>query len=297
MSSSADTGATVRVDEVHVYESGRPDSPAVVFVHGGGPGGRMWGAHLERLSDQFHCLAPDLPGFGHSNHLAPLSLNQTSDLLADLIQRRLPDRRAHIVGLSYGGAVVIALLGRHPELVHRAVVDGAAVLPVWGGWGDRLVQAGIIAVSPLINTRLVGAALSRVGLHELGAEMRSTSPRAFRRAWIEGYTAPLSGAELAAPCPTLFVAGEKETTVRASNAALAALMPDAIAAMVPGLGHAWFGWRRELHVQMVKAWLSGELLPAELIPEPPSPAAVDRVLRLLNRQKRNAHDRPGWHTR
>ncbi|HJT63610.1 MAG TPA: alpha/beta hydrolase [Candidatus Limnocylindria bacterium] len=274
-------GKAARVEEMHVHESGTPDSPAVVFVHGGGPSGRMWGAHLDRLAGRFYCLAPDLPGFGMSNHLAPLSLDETTDALAALIEARVPARRAHIVGLSYGGAVVIALLGRHPELVDRAVIDGAAVLPLWGGWGDRLVQLGVIAVSPIINTRLVPAALGRVGLRELGNELRSASPRAFRRAWFEGFTAPLTRAELAASCPTLFVAGEKEATVRASNAALAALMPHATAAFVPGLGHAWFGWRRELHVQMVQAWLSTEPLPAELIPEPPSLSAVDRVLHLL----------------
>jgi pimeloyl-ACP methyl ester carboxylesterase len=93
MSSSANAPATVSVDDVHVHESGTVGSPAVVFVHGGGPGGRMWSAHLDRLSDRFHCLAPDLAGFGRSNHLAPLSLDQTADLLADLIERRLRARR------------------------------------------------------------------------------------------------------------------------------------------------------------------------------------------------------------
>jgi pimeloyl-ACP methyl ester carboxylesterase len=295
--SSQTAHGTAPLDAVYVHEAGTSDSPAVVFVHGGGPGGRMWGAHLDRLSTRFHCLAPDLPGFGESHRLAPLSLEETTDLLAEMIEARVPSRRAHVVGLSYGGAVLLALLGRHPDRVDRAVVDGAAVLPVWGGWGDRLVQLGIISVSPIINTRLVAAVLGRVGLRDLGTELRSASPRAFRRAWIEGYTAPLSRAELAAPCPTLFVAGEKEATVRASNAALAALMPHATAAFVPGLGHAWFGWRHELHIQMVQAWLGGEPLPAEFLPEPPSPAAVDRVLRLLNRQERNAHHRPDWYAR
>ena len=95
----------------------------------------------------------------------------------------------------------------------------------------------------------------------------------------------------------MLVAGEREATVRASNAALAALMPHATAAFVPGLGHAWFGWRPELHIQVVMAWLSGEPLPAELLSEPPSPAAVDRVLRLLKRLEPAAVDETGWHPR
>jgi pimeloyl-ACP methyl ester carboxylesterase len=272
-----------RLDDVYVHESGRPGSPAVVFIHGGGPDARMWHVHLDRLAGTLHCLAPDLPGFGRSNHLPPLSLRETADLIAQLIEARVSAQRAHIVGLSYGGSVVFALLERHPNRVDRAVIDGAAVLPLWGGWGDRFVQLGTTAISPIVNTRSVAALLSLVGLRELGIVLRSASPRAFRRAYKEGFTAPATGAELEAQCPTLLVAGENEATVRASNAALAELMPQAIARFVPGHGHAWFAWRPDLHMRMVEAWLTGEALPEELETEPPSPSAVDRVLRRLEK--------------
>jgi pimeloyl-ACP methyl ester carboxylesterase len=243
----------------------------------------MWHAHLERLAGRLHCLAPDLPGFGRSKQLPPLSLGGTADLIAQLIQARVSVQRAHIVGLSYGGSVVFATLERHPDRVDRAVIDGAAVLPLWGGWGDRFVQLGTTAISPIVTTRLVAALLSLAGLRELGIELSSASPRAFRRAYKEGFTAPTSRAELEAQCPTLLVAGEKEATVRASNAALAELMPHAIARFVPGLGHAWFAWRPDLHMRMVEAWLTGGALPEELEMEPPSPSAVDRVLRRLGK--------------
>ena len=277
MSSAAPPGT----GEVYIRESGRSGSPAIVFVHGGGPSGRMWEAHLAGLAARFHCLAPDLPGFGLSHDLTPLSLGETSDLLAQLIEDRAPTRRAHVVGLSYGGSVVFAMLDRHPGCVERAVIDGAAVLPLWGGWGDRLIQAGAIAVSPIVATRLVRSFLRRVGLGPLEETLRGASPAAFRRAYVEGFTAPFTRAVLEAPCPTLLVAGEKEGTVRASNAALAELMPHATARYVRGLGHAWFAWRRELHVAIVQAWLGGEALPPELVLEPPSAPAVERVLRLL----------------
>jgi pimeloyl-ACP methyl ester carboxylesterase len=93
------------VNDLFVHESGTPGSPAVVFVHGGGPSAAMWRDHMDRLAGQFHCLAPDLPGFGRSNRLAPISLEQTADLIAELIAARVPARRAHVVGLSYGGSV------------------------------------------------------------------------------------------------------------------------------------------------------------------------------------------------
>lgn len=84
---------------MYVHESGTPGSPAVVFLHGAGGSGRMWREHMATLAG-FHCLAPDLPGFGRSNRLAPASRIETASLVAELIETRVPARRAHVVGLS-----------------------------------------------------------------------------------------------------------------------------------------------------------------------------------------------------
>jgi pimeloyl-ACP methyl ester carboxylesterase len=237
----------------------------------------MWRGHVERLDGRFHCLVPDLPGFGRSNRQRPISLAETADLVADLVAARVPTGGADVVGLSYGGSVVISLLERHPHVVRRALIDGACVLHQWT---DPLVLGAVVVVSPLVNTRLAERFLRRVGMRDLGVALRSATPAAFRRSWLEGYTAPLSAALLRAPCPTLLVAGEREHA-RESNAALAGLMPNARARYVPGPGHAWFIWRRELHYRMVEAWLTGDELPVELLPEPPSPRGVARVLRRL----------------
>ena len=190
----------------------------------------------------------------------------------------IPTGRAHVVGLSYGGSVVLALLDRHPDRIDRAVVDGSGVL---SSWIDPLVVLGAEVVSPIAGTRPVATLLGPIGLRGLGIALRGASPAAMRRAFREGYTAPLTRMQLEANCPTLLVAGEKERTVRASNAAFAALMPHAVARFVPGLSHAWFAWRPELHMRMVETWLFGQELPSGLEPEPRSPEAVDRVLRLL----------------
>jgi pimeloyl-ACP methyl ester carboxylesterase len=266
-----------QIGDVFVHESGNSGSPAVVFIHGGGPSAPMWHDHMDQLAGEFHCLAPDLPGFGRSNRLAPISLSQTADLVADLIVARVPAGRAHVVGLSYGGSVALALLDRHPEVLDRVVIDGACVVPQRL---DPLILAAVVLVSPIVNTRLAESFLGRIGLRGLGTALRSASPAAFRRSWIEGYRAPISRAALEAVCPTLLVAGGREHA-RESNAALAALMPNATARFVPRLGHAWFIWRPDLHVRMVQAWLRDEPLPAGLEVEPPSASAVARVLRLL----------------
>jgi pimeloyl-ACP methyl ester carboxylesterase len=251
----------------------------------------MWREHMTRLGDRFHCLAPDLPGFGHSNRMAPLTADETADLVAALIEARVPGRRAHVVGLSWGGGVAHRLLGRRPELVDRAVIDCAGVLTSRGG---SLILLAIAAVSPFLHTRPVVALFSRIiGMDELGRDdLRQASPRAFRRAFVEGFKGGVSPVELSAPSPTLLTAGETETAIRPSNAAQATLMPQAEARFAPGVGHGWLARRTDLHVRMVEAWLTGRELPTELAPERAWPEALERMRRELDQEVRRGDPRP-----
>jgi pimeloyl-ACP methyl ester carboxylesterase len=267
------------MDTLHVYESGAPGALAVVFLHGAGVSGRMWKAHMTRLKD-YHCLAPDLPGHGLSNHIAWHSEAATADLVAQLIETRVPARRAHLVGLSVGGSLAHVLLGQRPELLDRVIIDGSGVLP-W--WANRPFMLGIALITPFLHTRPVIAMLSRSvgGIPKADqADIRLASRRSFRRAYGDALAVRITRAEIGAPCPTLFVAGESETAVRASNAALASLMPHATARFVPSTSHGWLGMKPTLHRDMVEAWLAGQQLPVGLEPDTTtwSKPKVDRLL-------------------
>jgi hypothetical protein len=103
------------------------------------------------------------------------------------------------------------------------------------------------------------------GKDQFAEDMRAASPRAFRRAFAEANGLRISPEEVTAPSATLLVAGEREATiVRASNAALAALMPNAVARFASGRGHGWLAVAPELHYRMVEAWIKGQEVPAEL---------------------------------
>jgi pimeloyl-ACP methyl ester carboxylesterase len=228
-----------------------------------------------------HCLAPDLPGHGRSSGLPWRSLAETADMVGQLIEARIPARRAHLVGLSVGGAIAHTLLANMPELLDHVIVDGAGALP---SRRNAPYLLGIAAIAPFLHSRPVIAMLSRsVGKipESDRADIRTASRRAFYRSYRDALAVRLTRAEVGAGCPTLFVAGERETDVRQSNAALAVLMPRAVARFVPGTGHGWLGVDLALHVDMVEAWLTGRHLPDDLVEETtPWPRA--QVERLLN---------------
>lgn len=229
----------------------------------------------------FHCMAPDLPGSGMSNVLPWTSRIDVADRVAALIRERVPAGHAHLVGLSLGGAIAHTLLARHPGFLDRVVIDGAGVLP---SWRNTPFLIGLTGIAPFLHTRAVIAGLSRsVGgmPAPVRADLRVASRRAFLESYRDALATEVTTAEVAAACPTLLVGGERETAVRQSNAALAAVMPAAIARYVPGLGHGWLGTRLSLPVEMVQAWLMQGALPMGLSAEVQWPGAIARLRRML----------------
>jgi pimeloyl-ACP methyl ester carboxylesterase len=258
---------------MYVEESGTPGAPAIVFLHGGGQSSREWRGHMDRLSD-FHCLAPDLPGHGRSNRLPSASPSAIADLVAELMETRVPARRASVVGVSWAGAIIHALLDRYPDLVDRAIVDGSPPFLAPRG-AAPLMALFLTGLSPFLHTRPVMALFRET--HD-PADLRATSRSAFRRSITDSFHATAATGE---PCPVLLVAGEKESMIRPANAALATIMPQAEARFAPGLDHCWQRKDPDLHIRMVEAWVTGQELPSELRPEPaPSPETVDRVRRM-----------------
>jgi alpha-beta hydrolase superfamily lysophospholipase len=60
---------TVKVDGLSIFyrEAGRSDAPTILLLHGFPSSSRMYEPLFSRLSSQYHLIAPDYPGFGHSD--------------------------------------------------------------------------------------------------------------------------------------------------------------------------------------------------------------------------------------
>src|SRR5512134_3301056 len=106
---------------LHVYEQGPASAPTIVFLHGGGGGGWMWQPQWEALPD-YHVLVPDLPEHGQSAALKPFSIHASAQCAAELIRTRAHGGKAHVVGLSEGAQITLALLAIHPELIDHAIL-------------------------------------------------------------------------------------------------------------------------------------------------------------------------------
>lgn len=142
---------TVQVDGLSIFyrEAGSNDAPAILLLHGFPSSSRMFNPLLERLSGKYHLIAPDYPGFGHSDHPDPASFTYTFDHLATVI-----DHFVTAVGLSkyslylqdYGGPVGFRLAIADPERVQSLIIQNAVAHedglgPLWAArrafWADR----------------------------------------------------------------------------------------------------------------------------------------------------------------
>lgn len=228
----------------------------------------MWDHQLEQLND-FHCLAPDLPGHGHSRSIEWQSFERTADLVAEIIRREAVGGRAHIVGLSLGSYVGLTLLSRHQDVVHRAVLSGLNVLPLPN---PRLLTLLGYVLAPLIKTSF-GARMNMRALRipashadDYKQSLRQVSPRSFIAANRDAitFTAPANVGEIRTP--TLLISGErKHPLIHRSMAVLQNTLPHAQQRWAPGTGHAWNGERPELFTATVRAWCEGRALPDELV--------------------------------
>src|SRR5580658_8053094 len=121
---------TIQVSGLSIFcrEAGPVDAPILLLLHGLPSSSRMFEPLFSRLSDHFHLVAPDYPGFGHSDWPDPKQFAYTFDHYADVM-----DDFTQALGLShftlymqdYGGPVGFRMAMAHPDRIEALVVQDA----------------------------------------------------------------------------------------------------------------------------------------------------------------------------
>src|ERR1700693_1754986 len=121
---------TTRIDGLSIFyrEAGPKDAPTLLLLHGLPPSSRMLEPLFARLSDHYHLVAPDYPGFGHSDWPDPKIFAYTFDHYGEIM-----NHFTEAVGLSryalymqdYGGAVGVRMALGHPARGGALIVQDA----------------------------------------------------------------------------------------------------------------------------------------------------------------------------
>ena len=117
---------TLLVDGVKIFyrEAGDPQKPAVLLLHGFPTSSHMFRNLIPQLADDFHVLAPDLPGFGFSD--APdhqtfqYTFDQVGKVMGDFVEL-LGLQRFAIYVFDYGAPTGFRIALRFPERISALI--------------------------------------------------------------------------------------------------------------------------------------------------------------------------------
>jgi pimeloyl-ACP methyl ester carboxylesterase len=222
--------------------------PPLVLLHGALVDSRAWRRELGALSDRFRVIAWDAPGCGESSDPQPdARLDDYADAVAGLIDV-LGLGRVHLLGLSFGGGLALAVHHRYAGLVRSMILVSA-----YAGW------AGSLPADEVDRRRQLAEANALRPTHEwvdgfLSTLFDETTPRhrveetrsimldsrpAGMLAMLNAFAdADLTNVLAEVTVPTLLLYGEADQrSPRAVARSLHSSIPTSRLVSLPGVGH------------------------------------------------------------
>ena len=122
--------ATAKIGNLDVFyrDAGPKDAPVLLLLHGFPTSSNMFRNLIAKLAGTFRLIAPDYPGYGHSDWPDPKQFEYTFDHIASVM-----NGFTETLGLShytlymqaYGGPVGFRMALAHPERLQALIVQDA----------------------------------------------------------------------------------------------------------------------------------------------------------------------------
>jgi pimeloyl-ACP methyl ester carboxylesterase len=166
---------TTQIDGLSIFyrEAGPKEAPTLLLLHGLPSSSRMFEPLFARLSNRYHLVAPDYPGFGHSDWPDPKTFAYTFDRIAEIMNHfteTLGLSRYTLYMQDYGGPVGFRMVIAHPERIDALIVQDAVAHNEGLGanwktrrafWADRAANESTLRTNLLslaaTRTRHVGS--------------------------------------------------------------------------------------------------------------------------------------------
>ncbi|WP_326548402.1 alpha/beta fold hydrolase [Mycolicibacterium sp. ND9-15] len=264
------TEHTVTVSEKPIFYAETGSGPAVVMLHGGGPGASgvsNYSRNIDALAARYRVIVPDMPGYGRS--VKGVDQSDPFGYLADMIRGLLDHLdidTAHLIGNSYGGAAALRLALDTPQRVNKLVLMGPggigttrglptaglnSLLGYYGGDGpsrDKLemfIRTYLVYDGASVPDELIDLRYEASIDPEVVADpplRRPSGPFALRTLWRMDLTRDPRLKTL--QTPTLVLWGRDDKVNKpAGGPALLNAMPHAELIMTSRTGH-WMQWER-----------------------------------------------------
>ncbi len=253
---------------LYIKETGENNDETLLFLHGEVFAGWMWDKQLKSFSD-YHCIVVDLPGHGKSSKIKSLTIENTAEMIIDLIQDHAHGKKAHLIGISMGAQIIVQILGAAPEVVDHAFISGTLVRtsPPTKNFSKHLNHL-IEIYTPVKNNPLYIKSYMKSynipkNLYSKFKEStynieQDTLDNIIRENMLFKMPEGLENAHV----PVLVMTGEKDyNIINESAKKLINVLPNSNRAYALKVGHIWNMENPELFNNVLKAWINDESLP------------------------------------
>lgn len=247
-----------RGKHLRVLETGQPGASVLLFLHGSGPGVTAranWEGVMTGLGERFHCIAPDILGFGDSSHPdpQPQGFKANAEVRIDALLQLLDAMgvsKVTLVGNSMGGMYSLRLCQLRPDLVERMVLMGSGGMPGLAPtpqliklvtfFDDPSLEAMTALLTEFVHDKAAfGERIEDFAAGRMELVARPEIEAAHRGMFGEGEMLSFSPAELARlDVPTLVVHGRQDVIVPLEGSYyLAEHLPQADLYVINRCGH------------------------------------------------------------
>jgi len=163
----------------------------LVFIHGfgGGSSSYEWSKVYPAFATEYRVIAPDLPGWGHSDH--PQRDYQVEDYERAIIQflQALAPQGAIVLASALTAALIVRIGVQHPELLHSLILVTPAGLSEFGkdfrqGWLPQILRV------PLLDQVLYQTAIATsAGIRGFLTERQFANPDLITAEMVAAYLA------------------------------------------------------------------------------------------------------------
>ncbi len=237
---------TVIISGAKLFYRDEGEGQPLLLIHAFPLNSMMWESQIAALAPSMRVIAPDLPGFGHSNYASgDSSLDRYADTLISLLDHLEIDHAA-IAGLSMGGYTALALLRRHPQRISALVLadtkagaDSDEAKAKRAENAEIAMSQGQAALAERLLPTLLSPAAPAQLIDQVRELIRANSREGIAAALRAMARRPDSSDLLAGiTVPTAVIVGERDTVTPLAEAEkLVAAIPGASLSVIPGAGH------------------------------------------------------------
>lgn len=147
---------TIKVNGLDIFyrEAGPKNAPTILLLHGYPTSSHMFRNLIRDLSDDYHLLAPDYPGFGRSEQPSMSEFDYTFDNMSKVVEGFLAVlnvEKFSIYLMDYGAPIGYRIAAKYPERVEALIVQNGNAYeeglkefwdPIKKYWKDKTVENG-----------------------------------------------------------------------------------------------------------------------------------------------------------